>query len=64
MINSLQRLTVILLIAGITFLVTSVASEVFGSGTFPTLLISQVVLFLFADLLFLKMLEQSERDWF
>lgn len=64
MIDSLQRLTVILLIAGITFLVISVASELFGSGMFPTLLLSQVVLFLFADLLFLKMLEQSERDWF
>jgi len=63
MIVGLQRLTSLFLAAGITFLVISVISEVFGVGRFPTLLLAQVVIFLLADLLFLKMVEQSRRDW-
>jgi hypothetical protein len=57
MIVGLQRLTSVFLAVGMTFLVISVLSEVFGAGGFPTMLLAQVVVFLIADLLFLKMIE-------
>ncbi len=64
MIDKIQRLTSIFLAAGITLLAASIVANLSGNSIFPTFIIAQFVVFLFADLLLLKIIEQSERDWF
>jgi hypothetical protein len=63
MISGLQRLTSLLFAAGIALFIVSVIAEAFSVGDFPTLLLAQVVIFLLADLLFLKMVEQLDYEW-